>query len=501
MTTAIGAGQASVVAPAHTGSPKGGAAAKAHAKFAHDVPEKAEDLPRPTGRRDEADVHIGVKSAEKPSRRPHDDSEKGDDHGDLFEATIDGIDRPAPQNTVAAAGQTADWNAMLAFGQVILDRSQKSSSGKSDGEPASNIGSAPVLAKAPKHESTTALQLARQRLLASDAATNADVAQPTDEEVTSAIVVRSRETHWSFGNTATAAASSHVTTVPSGNSAAANPLASFAAIGLAKNDDRAAATTTSEPMKPVFAESSPVDAARDAPDQQSFSDKREAGSEPRDRPQSGIKGHTGLEVFASKPVDKIVTDDTGTPVAISSATQQVRNGVLNALTSGTGEAPQANASLPLQNWAMAPGQVMRTMELTLSPADLGSVTLRLSLKSNVLSVEAEATKASTAKLLSDDRDALTKSLRDAGYDVSTLKITDAGASGATAVTAAPPTSGMQFQDNGQTRMGFAQRQDGDLQRRDGSTPDQSQQRSRSNNPQTSAATDAANSRQANAIYI
>ena len=168
-------------------------------------PEKAEDSPRPTGHRDEADVHIGVKSTEKPSRRPHDDSEKSDDHGNSFEATIDGIDRPAPQNAAAAAGQTADWNAMLAFGQVILDRSQKSSSGKSDGEPASNVGSVPVSAKAPKHESTTALQLARQRLLASDAAANADVAQPTDEEVTSAIIVRSRETHWSFGNTATVA--------------------------------------------------------------------------------------------------------------------------------------------------------------------------------------------------------------------------------------------------------------------------------------------------------
>jgi len=60
---------------------------------------------------------------------------------------------------------------------------------------------------------------------------------------------------------------------------------------------------------------------------------------------------------------------------------------------------------------------------------------------------------------------------------------------------------MQFQDNGQARMSFAQRQDGDLQRRDGSTPEQSQQRSRGNNPQNSAATDAANSRQANAIYI
>ncbi|HXE00699.1 MAG TPA: flagellar hook-length control protein FliK [Hyphomicrobium sp.] len=500
MTSAISAGQASVVVPAHTGAAKGGAAAKAHAKFAHDVAEKAEDSPRPTGHRDEADVHIGVKGTEKSSRRSHDDSEKSDDHSNSFEATIDGIDRTAPQNAATAAGPTADWNAMLGFGQVILDRSQKSSGGKSAGEPASNVGSVPVSAKAPKHESTTALQLARQRLLASDAAANADVAQPTDDEVTSAIIVRSRETHWSFSNTATVA-SSHAATVSSEDSAAANPMASFAAIGLAKNDDRTTATTTSEPMKPVLAESSPVDAARDAPDQQSFGDKREAGSEPRDRSSNGIKGHAVLEAFASKPVDKIVTDDTGAPVGMSNATQQVRNGVLNALTSGTGEAPQANASLPLQNRTMAPGQVMRTMELTLSPADLGSVTLRLSLKSNVLSVEAEATKASTAKLLSDDRDALTKSLRDAGYDVSTLKITDAGASGATAVTAAPPTSGMQFQDNGQTRMGFAQRQDGDLQRRDGSTPDQSQQRSRSNNPQASAATDAANSRQANAIYI
>ena len=77
MTTAIGAGQASVVAPAHTGSPKGGAAAKAHAKFAHDVAEKAEDSPRPTGRRDEADVHIGgQKCGEAVSTAPRRQREK-----------------------------------------------------------------------------------------------------------------------------------------------------------------------------------------------------------------------------------------------------------------------------------------------------------------------------------------------------------------------------------------------------------------------------------------
>jgi hypothetical protein len=500
MTNAIGAGQASVVALAHPGLPKRGAAAKADAKPAHDSAEVTKDLPHQTLRHDEADAS-SVKSAEKPTRRDHGGGEKkSDDHDNSFEATIDGIDRATPQNTAGAAGKAADWNAMLVLGQMILDRPQKSSGGKSDGHTAAtNVGAVPASAKLLKQESATALLLAKQRLLAGNTPVEASAGQSTDEDVASPIIVRSRETHWSFADPKTSS-SLHATPVSTGDSAAANPLASFTATGAAKNHDGASAIS-SDTMTSVLAESSPLGATRDAPDQQSFSDKRDTGSGQRDRTSNSLKGHTGLEILTSKSIDKAAEDDTGPTGGISNAAQQVRNGVLSALTGDPGEASQANAAQPLQNRPMVPGQVVRTIELTLAPADLGSVTLRLSLKSNVLTVEAEASKASTAKLLSDDRDALEKSLRDAGYDVSTLKITDAGASSATATTAAAPTGGMQFQDNGQARMGFAQRQDGDLQRRDGSTPDQPQQRSRSNNPQNSAATDAANSRQTNAIYI
>lgn len=500
MTNAIGAAQASVASLAHSGTPKRGAAAKADAKFEQDVSENTVDLPQQTVRRDEVDASSSVQSAEKPSRRPHEEGENSDNHDSSFEATIDGIDRPAPQIPAAAAGQAADWNAMLAFNQMISDRPQKSSDAKSDGSSVStDVSSAPLSPKLLKHDSAAALLLAKQRLLDGNAPVNASAGQSTDEKVATPFIVRSRETHWSFANTETSS-SLRATPPSAGSSAATNPLVSFAETGAAKSGD-SGAEATSNPMKPVIAGTSSSDATPDAPDHQSFSDEREAGSEPRDRTSNSLKTHTGLEVSTSKSVDTPATDDNGTTAAIPNATQQIRNGVISALTGEFGEASQTNATLPLQARPLNSGQLMRTIELTLAPADLGAVTLRLSLRSNVLTVEAEASKASTAKLLSDDRDALEKSLRDAGYDVSALKITDAGAISATAATAAAPTGGMQFQDNGQARMSFAQRQDGDLQRRDGSTPEQSQQRSRGNNPQNSAATDAANSRQANAIYI
>ena len=126
MTNAIGAAQTSVASLAHSGTPKRGPAAKADAKFEQDVSENTVDLPQQTVRRDEVDASSSVQSAEKPSRRPHEEGENSDNHDSSFEATIDGIDRPAPQIPAAAAGQAADWNAMLAFNQMISDRPQKS---------------------------------------------------------------------------------------------------------------------------------------------------------------------------------------------------------------------------------------------------------------------------------------------------------------------------------------------------------------------------------------
>jgi hypothetical protein len=148
-----------------------------------------------------------------------------------------------------------------------------------------------------------------------------------------------------------------------------------------------------------------------------------------------------------------------------------------------------------------PGQVVRTIELTLSPADLGSVNVRLSLKANVLTIEAEATKASTAKMLNDDRDALERGLRDAGYDVSALKIAGIATANSTAASGSSYSGGAQFQASGQAGSAFAQGQDGDPSRRDGAASGQSQQRSGSHGSQSNSAADVVNSRQSNAIYI
>ena len=125
--------------------------------------------------------------------------------------------------------------------------------------------------------------------------------------------------------------------------------------------------------------------------------------------------------------------------------------------------------------------------------------LHLSLKSNSLAIEAEASNASTAKILSDDRGSLERGLKDAGYDLSSLKITDASASGSTSSNNWQ-TNGSPSRDGDQARSSFAGRQDGDMQRREGSTPDQAQRRPKDNNQQNSSA-DLANSRQGNALYI
>jgi hypothetical protein len=126
------------------------------------------------------------------------------------------------------------------------------------------------------------------------------------------------------------------------------------------------------------------------------------------------------------------------------------------------------------------------------------VKLRLSLKSNSLTIEAEASKASTAKLLTDDRPNLERGLKDAGYDVSSMKITDTSAS-SSSTGSGWQANGSPSRDGDQSRSSFAGRQDGEMQRRDGSSSDQAQRRQKENNPKP--ATDSINARPGNAVYI
>jgi len=522
MTEAIGgAGQSAFVVQSGSAKVSGGAR-RVDAGYKHGIAQNAILSSNAIQGSEEAVGQSSVQKAGKASRRTNDDAGQSDDLDNSFEATIDSIDKSSLPTADGDATQAAKWSAQFMLGQMSMARALTSdganagvgsaASGKAlvanapatllnqesltDTSTKSQIASVP--ASLLNQESVTALSANKHRLQSGEAPQDASADQSADATNASSVVVQSRETHWGFG-ISTATASSDGARLPEGNSIASNPLASLDSPRVAKDDSRLT-TASTDATNTAPEQSSPLDVVRDAPQGHPFSEPHDRGSSRGNQTSSGANDNASSEISAPKSADLGAVDGTATVSASPTATQQVQEGVLDALASDAGGTQQASASQPLQNTPTISGQVLRTIELTLSPADLGSVHLRLSLKSNTLSIEAETSKASTAKLLNDDRGVLEQNLRDAGFDLSTLKITDAGTNNSTS-TNSSLAGGTQFQDGGQTRAGFAQRQDGDMQRRDGSTPDQSDQRSKGGNPQASPASDTANARLSNAIYI
>ncbi len=111
-------------------------------------------------------------------------------------------------------------------------------------------------------------------------------------------------------------------------------------------------------------------------------------------------------------------------------------------------APQPTASL--RTAEQAP---VRVLHIQLQPAELGLLTVRLSLRDNALNVQLEAAEHRTARLLEADREKLSDLLRSAGYAVDGLQVQIAPAdkSGqafnalAGGGAGAPPQSGQQAQ--------------------------------------------------------
>jgi chemotaxis protein MotD len=67
-------------------------------------------------------------------------------------------------------------------------------------------------------------------------------------------------------------------------------------------------------------------------------------------------------------------------------------------------------------------QVLRVLEIRLEPAELGTVSVRMSLRGSALEVHVAADRADTARLVQQDRDVLADRLQAAGYSLDTLVI-------------------------------------------------------------------------------
>jgi len=364
-----------------------------------------------------------------------------------------------------------------------------------------------------KPESVTALLAGQHRALAEASADDAVAAPgpvpasaslPTDGNdatLLTSVTVESRETHWNFTDPTQQAAAQVASRVMHDQSPAkGNPLAQLSATRETKPASTSVAAPAAQPQSTTTSPPAPV--AQGDPQQQSFSETHDGSSGAHEQSPSNTGERKILEgATSSRATERTTSTDTSVaPGAPPSPAAQVKNSIVDALADGNSEGKTVSTSPLLSDRPQVSSQPLRTLELTLAPPDLGSVKLRLSLKANTLSIEAEASKATTARMLNDDRDGLTQNLRDAGYDVSSLKITDA-AQTSSAGSNNSQTGGSPFQDGGQARASFSERRDGDMQRRDGAPQGQTQQRQKNSDSETTRAADAPAARQSNAIYI
>jgi chemotaxis protein MotD len=83
------------------------------------------------------------------------------------------------------------------------------------------------------------------------------------------------------------------------------------------------------------------------------------------------------------------------------------------------------------------------LTIQLHPAELGQVQVRLRLQGNALSMQLRASSRETARLLENDRQALSELLKGSGYDAETLAVRGDAAEPFRPVTGGPDLTGAQ----------------------------------------------------------
>ncbi|CAA2142878.1 flagellar hook-length control protein FliK [Hyphomicrobium sp. ghe19] len=488
-------------------------------KQSRDGDDKSDDATKDATKAKASSSDNSVRRSDSVSTRKQGNS-KTDDGDPSFEETFDSIGQQEPKAN--ASVERSDNGPTIAIAALVNGNGPGDQTPDSVEQPSENMQRAARPGNLLLQDSIAALLDAKTRLVPSDDNTklvqaNMPNAMPPEhrDEIGDATpaVVNSQETHWNFAETTVAGAASQLSRLTPEERITPHPLSSapFSMRDLStpnlstpnlstvvqKNADPSS-KTSNEPL-PQLQPQAVSAATTDTPDNSFLADKDQTGARFQQQTTGDVANARVAKADASDSTNRVFSiepkpSEQGQP----SVSAQIRNGVVDALAGKAGDLAPNTTAMDLRDRAPAPTPVLRSLDLTLSPADLGSVRLRLSLKSNSLAIEAEASKAATAKILNDDRTSLERGLRDAGYDVSSLKITESSSS--SSASSNGQTSGSPFRDGDQARSNFTGRQDGDAQRRDGSSSDQAQRRQKDNSQQTSAG-ELPNSRQGNAVYI
>ena len=136
-----------------------------------------------------------------------------------------------------------------------------------------------------------------------------------------------------------------------------------------------------------------------------------------------------------------------TTQSASSPMQQIADKIVSELPASE---PDSGRAAPATTPRPAALQPVKVLTIQLHPADLGTVTVRMSLKADAMDVQVEVGRRSTARLIDADRDALTSLLRSAGYHVEglTVRAVEAPNTASSPTTQGSPDSGPQLQPGG-----------------------------------------------------
>jgi chemotaxis protein MotD len=201
---------------------------------------------------------------------------------------------------------------------------------------------------------------------------------------------------------------------------------------------------------------------------------REGGSEPTDEIRR-LTGAVARDVGSSRggrndggvadvKVTTLRQETHFAPVMRTSPTLQIVDAVASTLSGSDIDQPITNAAdLAQITRPQASSSALRVLQVQLQPIELGTVTISLSLKADVLQLHIEAARAATADMLRADREALSGLLRSVGYDVDSMnvQITEADAGS----VAGPQLATLQSSSNvatpaGQTASGWSMPEEG-----------------------------------------
>ena len=123
-------------------------------------------------------------------------------------------------------------------------------------------------------------------------------------------------------------------------------------------------------------------------------------------------------------------DPSATALGATSSLLSTSFGATRSIATAIGElaANTASAATVPSETAKPTVGVARTLTLQMSPADLGTVGIRLHVTGQTLDVQLSFSNAETMGMVSRDRDTLSSALQDQNYQVNSLVIQDGGAS-------------------------------------------------------------------------